>query len=94
MRYPAKRSGRRSKPVSYFKHGTCNTVDDRSGFVEKMDEAEKEWSGLYVSHDQIEQRQPQDFPVTPRPPRVYAEARTQDEEAINVYTPPEDVTKL
>lgn len=79
---------------SYFKPGTCNTIDDRTGFKEKLDETGKEWDGYQIRRDLLEPRQPQDFPVTPKTPKVYPDARFEDEENINVYTPVEDVTKL
>lgn len=94
MRYKAGRSGRKAPKLNYYKSGTCNTIDDRTGFKEKLDETSREWDGFQIRSDLIEPRQPQDFPVTPRQPKVYKDARSEDEENINVYTPVEDVTKL
>lgn len=79
---------------SHFEPGTCNTIDDRTGFKEKLKDTAREWDGYQVRKDLIEPRQPQDFPIRPRTPKVYKDARSQDEETVNVYTPPEDVTKL
>lgn len=88
---------RRSSVMPYFstyERGTCNTIDDRTGFKEKLSDTAREWDGYQIRKDLIEPRQPQDFPVTPKTPKVYPDARFQDEEDIIVYTPPEDVTQL
>lgn len=71
--------------------GTCNTIDDETGFKVKLSEVSKRWDGAYVTKDNWEERQPQDFPITPRTQKVYANARSEPE--IIEYTEP-DLTTL
>lgn len=80
--------------MTRFEPGTCNTIDDRTGFKEKLSDTAREWDGYQIRHDLLEPRHPQDFPIRPKTPKVYPDARFQDEENITVYTAPEDVTKL
>lgn len=58
-----------------FKKGTCNTIDDVTGMIEKLDNTSKRWDNIQCTELNMEPRQPQDFPVTPRPPKVYIDAR-------------------
>lgn len=58
-----------------FKKGTCNTIDDVTGLIEKLDNTSKRWDGVQCTELNMEPRQPQDFPVTPRPPVIYIDAR-------------------
>ncbi len=60
----------------YFKFGTCNTIDDVTDLKVKLDSTSKRWDGTQTGPKNWEPRQPQDFPVTPRPNRVYGNART------------------
>jgi hypothetical protein len=94
-RYKAKRSGHAApQDLNTYEPGTCNTIDDVTGFKVKLSETNKRWDGLQVTDENFEPRQPQDFPVKPRPPKVYKDSRSEDENNILVYTPVEDVTKL
>lgn len=67
--------GRIMKYIGRFEPGTCNTIDDATGFKVKLSEVRERWDGFMVTDDNFENRQPQDFPVTPRPPKVYEKAR-------------------
>lgn len=75
----------------HFSENDCNTIDDETGFKVKMSEVRKRWDGFYVTEDNWEERQPQDFPRAPRTPKVYKNFRS-DPEPI-AYTPP-DKSKL
>lgn len=54
---------------------TSNTIDDVTGMKVKLSETVTRWDGYQVTQANNEERQPQDFPVTPRPPRVYPRSR-------------------
>lgn len=69
-----------------FEKNTCNTIDDVSGFKVKLSQATERWDGYMVTRENYEERQPQDFPVTPRAQKVYDRARPQL--PIIEYTPP------
>ena len=71
--------GRKVPQFTRFEPGTCNTIDDESGFKVKMSETHRRWEGYYVTEEFWEPRQPQDFPVTPRPPKSYNNARAPEE---------------
>lgn len=58
-----------------FKRHTCNTIDDVTGLVVKLDQTSKRWDNVQCTWENMEPRQPQDFPVFPRPPVVYIDAR-------------------
>ncbi len=75
---------------SYFKAGTCNTIDDETGFKVKMSEVRERWDGCFVTEDNWEERQPQDFPVTPRSPKSFQNSRANPP-AVS-YTPPDKST--
>ncbi len=77
----------RAPTLNYFVAGTCNTIDDRSGFKEKLSDTFTEWDGLQVAADMFEERNPQDFPVVPRGQRVFERSRA--EPAFKIYTPPD-----
>ena len=79
--------GRRAPNISYFEPGTCNTIDDRTGYKVKLSETQEEWDGYRVTPENWEPRNPQDFPITPRGPRVYQDSRGQQE--IIPYTAPD-----
>ena len=69
--------GRRMPYFNYFESGTCNTIDDVDGFKVKLSQTKKRWDGYQVTDANFENRQPQDFQVTPRAPKVYAESRPE-----------------
>jgi len=75
---------------SYFESGTCNTIDDETGFKVKMSEVRKRWDGCFVTEDNWEERQPQDFPRTPRAPKAFKNSRSVP--PIVNYTPPDKST--
>lgn len=62
--------------LTYIERGTCNTIDDVTGEKVKLSDTHRRWDGLQVTSLNMEPRQPQDFPVTPRSPKVYSSART------------------
>lgn len=76
-----------SFPNSHFSEGSTNTIDDETGFKVKMSEVTKRWDGFYVTADNWEERQPQDFPRTPRTPKVFKNFRSTPE--LVPYTPPD-----
>lgn len=57
---------------------TCNSIDDITGEKIKLNLTQTRWDGFVTGDLNMEPRQPQDFPVTPRSPRVYSMARTND----------------
>ena len=75
----------------YFEPGSANTIDDETGFKVKMSEVRKRWDGHFVTEDNWEERQPQDFPRTPRAQKVFKDSRGVP--ATVSYTPP-DKSKL
>lgn len=72
--------------LDYFERNTCNSIEDVSGFKQKLSMQSRRWEGYMVSPKNYEERQPQDFPVTPRAARVYSQARPNP--PVKVYTPP------
>lgn len=75
---------------SHFSHGSTNTIDDETGQKVKMNEVRKRWDGFYVTEENWEERQPQDFPRVPRSPKVFKNFRS-DPEPI-AYTDPDKST--
>jgi hypothetical protein len=73
-----------------FSAGSTNTIDDETGQKVKMSEVRKRWDGYYVTNENWEERQPQDFPKTPRTTKVFRNFRA-DPEPI-AYTPPDKST--
>jgi len=67
-----------AKSFTYFKRHTTNSIDDTTGEKVKLDMTSRRWDGFQVTELNMEPRQPQDFPVTPRAPKVYPTARTND----------------
>ncbi len=63
--------------VTYYKRGTANTIDDVTGQKLKLCDAQRRWDGAIVGKENYEERQPQDFPVTPRPQAVYIDSRPE-----------------
>lgn len=59
--------------------GTSNTIDDVTGFKVKLSDTMLRWDGMRVTKENWEERQPQDFPVKPRPTKVYEGVRFEDE---------------
>ena len=70
----------RYRSSDHFTFGTCNTIDDVTGLKVKLSDTQKRWDGIVTTAANFENRQPQDFPVTPRPNRVYVDARTEGAE--------------
>ena len=58
-----------------FARGTCNTIDDVTGLIVKLNQTSKRWDNVQCTWENMEPRQPQDFPVVPRPQTVYIDAR-------------------
>lgn len=81
----------RAPSISRFSPVDCNTIDDRSGFKVKLSETMTEWDGFQVTESMFEERNPQDFPVTPRGQQVFENSRGRT--PFKQYTPP-DPTKL
>ena len=81
---------RRSKHrlLDKFVFGTCNTIDDVTGMKVKLNKTFTRWDGVVTTKLNNEPRQPQDKAVTPRPQRVYREARSeQPDPAVTPYDP-------
>jgi len=71
-----------------FKWNTCNTIDDVTGMKVKQDKTFKRWDGIQTTRENFEQRQPQDFPVTPRAQRVFIESRSENPDPeVTPYDP-------
>lgn len=75
---------------SWFSEGSTNTIDDETGKKVKLSEVRKRWDGCYVTEENWEPRQPQDFPRVPRTPRVFKNVRGEPE--IVAYTAPDKTT--
>ena len=69
--------GSRAPQINYFKAKTCNTIDDVTGMKVKLSQTSKRWDGVVTTKLNMEERQPQDHPVTPVPQHVYRQARFQ-----------------
>jgi len=72
----------RYKSNNYFKPGTCNTIDDVTGFKVKLSNTSRRWDGIQTTPDNWEERQPQDFPVTPRPQKTYTNSRGDQQDPV------------
>lgn len=70
-------SGRGYRHVSTFSPNDSNTISDRSGFKMKLSETMRTWQGWFVSKEEWEPRQPQDFPITAQKQQVYADSRSE-----------------
>lgn len=75
---------------SAYKEGDSNTIDDETGQVVKLSEVRHRWDGCYVTEENWEPRQPQDFPRVPRTPK--APKNYRNEPPIVAYTPPDKST--
>jgi len=77
---------RRSRSnTDYFAPHTCNTIDDVTGLKVKLKDTKVRWDNARVTDLNFENRQPQDFPVTPRPQKVYID--TSSEGSMAAPTP-------
>jgi hypothetical protein len=73
---------------TYFARGTCNTIDDVTGLVVKLDQTFTRWDSVQCTKENYEERQPQDFPPFPKPQKTYVIARSDIEEpAPTAYNP-------
>lgn len=63
--------------MTRFVPKTCNTIDDVTGMKVKLCDTYLRWDGARVTKENYEERQPQDFPVTPRPQKVYIGAKSE-----------------
>jgi len=78
-----------------FTFNTCNTIDDVTGAKVKLSKTKKRWDGIVTTDLNYEERQPQDFPVTPLAQTVYTEARSEAEDpAVTPYDPSEGWSDL
>ena len=66
----------RRRSLTYIKANTCNTIDDVTGMVVKLDQTSTRWDGVQCTQRNMEQRQPQDFPPFPLPTTSYSDARS------------------
>ena len=78
------------EPLTTFDAGTCNTIDDETGLKVKLSEVRKRWNGMFVTEENWEPRQPQDFPRVPRTSKVFKNVRGEPD--IISYTPPDKST--
>lgn len=78
-----------------FTPNTCNTIDDVTGAKVKLSKTKKRWDGIVTTDLNYEERQPQDFPVTPLAQTVYTEARSEAQDpAVTPYDPSEGWSDL
>lgn len=70
--------GRRAKSTDYFSPNDSNTVCDITGQKVKRSQVLRRWEGFYVIPEAWHPRQPQDFPVIPKPQRVIKDVRIED----------------
>lgn len=47
--------------ANFYRHGTNNVEDDRTGFKRKANDCRMEWNHFFVGKDKWERRQPQDL---------------------------------
>lgn len=78
--------GRGFRSVNYFEPHQSNTICDVTGFKVKTGQVLRRWEGFYVIPDAWNQRQPQDFPVTPETQRVHKNVRTQSNDETAAAT--------
>jgi len=69
--------GRGYKHVNTFSPHDSDTISDKSGFKIKLSETMQTWQGWFVTKEEFEPRQSQDFPVTAQKQQVYADARSE-----------------
>ena len=46
---------------TYYKRGSANAICDVCGLKYKLDQLQKRWDGVWVCHDDYEERHPQEF---------------------------------
>jgi len=63
------------RSLTSIKANTCNTIDDVTGMVVKLDQTSTRWDGIQCTERNMEPRQPQDFLPSPRPAQAYSYAR-------------------
>lgn len=74
--------------VDYWEPNTCNTIDDVTGIKVKLKDTRTRWDNIQTTDLNFEQRQPQDYPVIPRPQKVYMKARSAPADPVPVpYDP-------
>jgi len=72
--------GRSYHSTNYFSPWDSNTIDDVTGFKRKRSQMKRRWEG-FMTDEGWHPRQPQDFPVIPKPQIVYNDVRTEQVEA-------------
>lgn len=78
----------RYRETARFEFNTCNTVDDVTGAITKLNNTRKRWDGVRVTDLNYEDRQPQDFAVFPRPSVAYIDSRSDRQDPTPVpYNP-------
>ncbi len=78
----------RYRSSNRFEFNTANTIDDVTGLKVKLSETMNRWDGVVTTPENFEPRQPQDYPVTPRPSRSYIESRgDQSEPTVTPFDP-------
>lgn len=76
------------RELNKFVWSTCNTIDDVTGMKVKLKDTRTRWDHIQTTKLNYEERQPQDFPVTPLPQRVYIDSRSQaDAQEPAAYDP-------
>ena len=78
--------GRRLTSVSTFNAHDSNTICDVTGFKVKKSGVVRRWEGFLVVPGAWHPRQPQDFPVIPKPQKVYKDIKTQSEDTTAAAT--------
>jgi len=76
------------RPRTRFARKTCNTIDDVTGLIVKLDQTATRWDGVQCTKENYEERQPQDFPPFPKPQKTYVIARSDIvEPSVTPYNP-------
>lgn len=70
--------GRSHKSLSTFNAHDSNTYCDVTNFKVKKSEVLRRWEGYWVIQEAWHTRQPQDFPVVPKPQRIITNVRLED----------------
>ena len=71
--------GYRVPIFTHYEQGTCNTIDDVSGFKVKLSDTQEQWNGVVTTDEFFNERHPQEFPITPRPEQIYQNSRSEIE---------------
>lgn len=80
--------GRKFLPINTFSDWDSNTICDLTGFKVKFSEVARRWDGFFMIPEAWNEREAQDFPVTPQKQIVFKNVRSEQVEADGAVAPP------